>query len=76
MKGGEMLENELHPLGAIAIAEARGQSGPEVLEEIVLKKFAKANEVLNRSNPGLSDDCEVSGEENKKLIFDPGTCSI
>lgn len=59
-----MLENECHPLGAIAFAEARGQKPEEIptLEEIVLKKFEVVNEVL--------------AKHGGRLIFNPGTCSI
>lgn len=65
-----MLESELHPCGAIAFAEARGQTGPEVVEEIVLKKFAKVNEVLEKHTEKQA--CVTKGE----LVFNPGTCSI
>lgn len=63
-----MLESERHPLGAIAFAEARGQSGPEALKEIVLKKFDVVNEVLANHPTAAADP--------PRVIFNPGTCSI
>lgn len=68
-----MLESELHPLGAIAFVEARGQSGSEIVEEIVLKKFEIVNEILANHAKIEADSLDLP----KGLItFDPGTCSV
>lgn len=71
---------------AIAFAEDRGQSGPQAEEEIVLKKFAKVNEVLTKHtkievdppdwpHPGPNDP-EPSVEKETWAQGWPGGCSI
>lgn len=67
------IETDNDKFGAFSFAEARGQ---KVVEEIVLKKLAKVREDLNgKRQADSSKDPEVSDEE-KKIVFDPGTCSI
>lgn len=64
-------END-HPCGAFGFAEARGQSGPEALEEIVLKKFKVVNELLEQAEV----DPPVVAEEETWAQGWPGGCTI
>ena len=61
-----------------AFAEARGQSGQEIVHEIVMEKFRRVGSQvfavipLNQDPPDLPKGPEV----RERIIFNPGTCSI